>query len=297
MRLPNGYGSVIKLKGKRRKPYAVRTSEISEFVEIDAPKEPPSNILRDFVRYNFKWQWRKQVWSAISSEPVLSFAEDLMQEEGYEYSISYRQTFKYLEYFAKQEHAYSYLSELNNADVVAEHIRYAETPTFAEMYGKWKNYRKALPDKISSNTWRNYEIAFNHLSDLHHKKFNALRTDEVQECINKWTCKSNSTVSNIRTVLNNLYKYALMNNYIEKDLSQFFVYSWVNPEEQIHSRYTNEEIATLWSKLYVVNNVDLILITIYTGLRPTELLEITTDNVHLDEQYMIGGMKTEAGRL
>ena len=52
MRLPNGYGSVIKLKGKRRKPYAVRTSEISEFVEIDAPKEPPSNILRDFVRYN-----------------------------------------------------------------------------------------------------------------------------------------------------------------------------------------------------------------------------------------------------
>lgn len=80
MRLPNGYGSVIKLKGKRRKPYAVRTSEISEFVEIDAPKEPPSNILRDFVRYNFKWQWRKQVWSAISSEPVLSFAEDLMQE-------------------------------------------------------------------------------------------------------------------------------------------------------------------------------------------------------------------------
>lgn len=295
MRLPNGYGSVIKLKGKRRKPYAVRTSEISEFVEIDAPKEPPSNILRDFVRYNFKWQWRKQVWSAISSEPVLSFAEDLMQEEGYEYSISYRQTFKYLEYFAKQEHAYSYLSELNNADVVAEHIRYAETPTFAEMYGKWKNYRKALPDKISSNTWRNYEIAFNHLSDLHHKKFNALRTDEVQECINKWTCKSNSTVSNIRTVLNNLYKYALMNNYIEKDLSQFFVYSWVDPAEQIHSRYTNEEIATLWSKLYVINNVDLILITIYTGLRPTELLEITTDNVHLDEQYMIGGMKTEAG--
>ena len=93
------------------------------------------------------------------SEPVLSFAEDLMQEEGYEYSISYRQTFKYLEYFAKQEHAYSYLSELNNADVVAEHIRYAETPTFAEMYGKWKNYRKALPDKISSSTWRNYEIA------------------------------------------------------------------------------------------------------------------------------------------
>ena len=33
---------------------------------------------------------------------------------------------------------------------------------------------------------------------------------------------------------------------------------------------------------------------IYTGLRPTELLEIQTENVHLDEKYMVGGMKTEA---
>lgn len=49
MRLPNGYGSVIKLKGKRRKPYAVRTSEIAEFVEIDAPKDPPSNIRREQI--------------------------------------------------------------------------------------------------------------------------------------------------------------------------------------------------------------------------------------------------------
>lgn len=73
-----------------------------------------------------------------SSDAICEFAETLMQEEGYEYSIAYRQTFKYLEYFAKQEHAYAFLSELNNADVVAEHIKYAETPTFAEMYGKWK---------------------------------------------------------------------------------------------------------------------------------------------------------------
>ena len=295
MRMPNGYGSVIKLKGKRRKPYAVRTSEIMEYVEIDAPKELKSGYRYDFKRHNFKWKKKDQVWSAIATDSVKDFAEKMMATEGYEYAVVFRQTFKYLEYFEKQERAYSYLAELNNAEVIPEHIRFSETPTFAEMYDKWKRYRNSLPDKIGKSTWRNYEIAFNHLADLHHKKFNALRTDEVQECINKWTCKSNSTVSNIRTALNNMYKYALMNNYIEKDLSQFFVYSWVEPSEQIHSRYTDEEIAVLWANLYVVNNVDLILITIYSGLRPTELLEITTDNVHLDEQYMVGGIKTEAG--
>lgn len=67
MRLPNGYGSVIKLKGKRRKPYAVRTSEIAEFVEIDAPKDPPSNIRRELNRYNFKWKRKAQMWAAIAS--------------------------------------------------------------------------------------------------------------------------------------------------------------------------------------------------------------------------------------
>ena len=35
---------------------------------------------------------------------------------------------------------------------------------------------------------------------------------------------------------------------------------------------------------------------IYTGLRPTELLEILTENVHLEEKYMIGGIKTDAGK-
>lgn len=35
---------------------------------------------------------------------------------------------------------------------------------------------------------------------------------------------------------------------------------------------------------------------IYTGLRPKELLEILAENVHLEEKYMTGGMKTEAGK-
>ena len=61
---------------------------------------------------------------------------------------------------------------------------------------------------------------------------------------------------------------------IRKDLTEGLVYEWTNSMEQIHDRYSDEEIKTLWSKLYEINNVDSILIMIYTGLRPTELLEI-----------------------
>ena len=87
-----------------------------------------------------------------------------------------------------------------------------------------------------------------------------------------------------------------LNEYIDRDLTEGLVYEWTNSTEQIHDRYSDEEIKTLWSKLYEINNVDIILIMIYTGLRPTELLEIQTENVHLDEKYMVGDMKTEVGK-
>ena len=42
--------------------------------------------------------------------------------------------------------------------------------------------------------------------------------------------------------------------------------------------------------------MQLALVYCYTGLRPSELIEMKRENVHLSERYMIGGMKTEAGR-
>ena len=73
-----------------------------------------------------------------------------------------------------------------------------------------------------------------------------------------------------------IYQYAKLNEYIDRDLTEGLVYEWTNSTEQIHDRYSDEEIKTLWSKLYEINNVDIILIMIYTGLRPTELLVIIT---------------------
>lgn len=40
----------------------------------------------------------------------------------------------------------------------------------------------------------------------------------------------------------------------------------------------------------------LLLMYIYSGMRPIELLSIKLENVHLDERYIIGGVKTKAGK-
>ena len=100
----------------------------------------------------------------------------------------------------------------------------------------------------------------------------------------------------MRSVLKNLYSYAIMNGYAETDMTTHLVYEWTDSEEEIHTPYTDEEIKKLWDNLYEINNVDILLIFIYTGLRPSELLNILTENVFLDKQYMVGGMKTENGK-
>ncbi|MBD5449707.1 MAG: tyrosine-type recombinase/integrase [Lachnospiraceae bacterium] len=242
MKMPNGYGSVIKLSGKRRKPWAVRISYMEEL---------PDGTVK-----------RKR---------------------------------KYLAYFVKQESALQYLTEYNNGSVVPEHLKFSEVPTFAELYEKWKKYKKSLKDKLSDSTWKNYEIAFTHLAPLHESKITSIRAIDMQDCLNSHNHQSKSTIGNMRALLKGVYAYAIMNEYIEQDITQYLKFEYTASSTSIHSRFSDEEINTLWKQLYVINNVDIVLIYIYTGMRPTELLEVLTENVHLDERYMVGGLKTENG--
>ena len=64
----------------------------------------------------------------------------------------------------------------------------------------------------------------------------------------------------MRAVLKAMYQYAKLNEYIDRDLTEGLVYEWTNSTEQIHDRYSDEEIKTLWSKLYETNNAGIILI-------------------------------------
>ena len=66
-------------------------------------------------------------------------------------------------------------------------------------------------------------------------------------------------------------------------------------KSNIHKPFAEDEIQTIW------NHTDegiakLLLMYIYSGMRPIELLSIKMENVHLDERYIIGGVKTKAGK-
>ena len=52
----------------------------------------------------------------------------------------------------------------------------------------------------------------------------------------------------------------------------------------------------MWENVDRMDFIDTMLILIYTGMRVGELLDIKIENVHIDEKYMVGGSKTEAGK-
>lgn len=243
MKMPNGYGSVVKLSGARRKPWAVRVSYLQE--------QPDGRVMR------------KQ---------------------------------KYLAYFAEQKHALTYLAEYNSGNVVKEHVKYTDVPTFAELFEKWKKYRKSLKNNPAPSTWRNYEIAFNMFADVHHEKIVSIRAQELQNCITAQSSKSRTTIGNMRAIIRGMWEYAIVNEYTEKNITEHLVFEFTESGVPVHTRFSDEELRQLWDSLWVVNNIDIVLIYIYTGLRPVELLEIKSEDVHLEERYMIGGVKTEAGR-
>lgn len=242
MRLPNGYGSVVKLSGNRRKPYAVRIS----YTDNSGPKPI-----------------RKQ---------------------------------KYLSYFEKKEQALIFLADYNNGNVIPEHQKYAHQLTFAELYDKWKKYRHTQKSNPTDQTWRNYDIAFNRFSSIHPNKVVSIRMQDLQDILDLNSSKSETTLGNMKAILHGMWEYAIINEYLEKNITEHLTTNSSFDGEPIHTRFTNSEIQALWNALGIVNNVDIVLIYIYTGMRPSELLEIKREDVHLNERYIRGGMKTEAGR-
>ena len=86
-------------------------------------------------------------------------------------------------------------------------------------------------------------------------------------------------------------------DWIEKNYVEFVKFQ-ETLEDSDKKKKTAFDKNTL-AALYSLAENDLIAISIlvmcWTGMRPTEFLEIKKENVHLEERYMIGGIKTKAG--
>lgn len=229
MRNPNGYGSVVKMSGERRKPYGVRIT-----------------IGR--------------------------------RDDG-------RQIYKYIGYYADRTDAIIALAEFNKTpyDIDANNI------TFAEVYNRYINDGS---QNFSPSLEKLNKTCFNHCKELHKKVFKNLRKAHLQGVIDN--LDTPTAKSNVASFFRKLFKFALENDIVLKDYSQFVVSPSKNRKTD-KTPFNREEISLLWACKGDIN-AEILLILSYSGMRINELLTLKKEQINLEERYIITGSKSEAGK-
>lgn len=179
--------------------------------------------------------------------------------------------------------------------------------TVEQLYEKWsEEYFKALS---SSSSERTVKSAWNYCSSIYRMRAKDLRARHIKGCMEGGTYIVNgkekhpspTTKTKIKSLFNLMLDYAEEHELVDKNYARTFkladdILKDVEEEKKDHIDFTNEEMQKLWNNLYNVDYVDVLLIQCYSGWRPQELGLLKIENVDLDNWFITGGMKTDAGK-
>ena len=98
----------------------------------------------------------------------------------------------------------------------------------------------------------------------------------------------------IKVLLNKMFSYAISNNDCSTNYATYIELPPLTKSKK--TAFNKQEIESLWTEYESgCEFAGYPLIMIYTGMRYGEISIIEKDRIFLEKQYMIGGIKTEAG--
>lgn len=192
-----------------------------------------------------------------------------------------KQLYQIIGYYAKKAEALSALAEYHKNPNYID----VKNITFEDIFNRWKKI------KYGDNKCL-YDTAFGHAATLHKMNFINIIADDMKKTLKGL---GHSSRNSIKSLYNQLYDYAIANKIININYAKF-VKVGENTEPSKRKVFTSQEISVLWENIYKDEDIDLVLIYLYTGLRASELLLIKNSNINLEERYMRGGLKTKAGK-
>lgn len=166
-----------------------------------------------------------------------------------------------------------------------------KTITFSELYDKW------FREKEKNHTQKNmavYNLCYKNCTVLYNKPFNEIKKNHLQGMLDDMDA-SYVMKNKIKTLLNQMFKFAMENDIVNKNYAQFIeLKNTEKPKEQLI--FNREQIDYLFKIADYDEMAKQVLILIYSGLRINEFLGQKRELVDLDSQFMKGGSKTEYGR-
>ena len=212
-----------------------------------------------------------------------------------------KQISKTIGYYATKKEATLALAEFNANpyDLLHKDI------TFKQAYESWtpahfKKYTVAAATLSS---------AYKHCEPIKDMRMQDIRKKHLQDIMDTLANASVSAQAQLKTVFKKTFKYCLENDIITKDYSQFVTISQTPIKQDIKNKFfTKEEIKkVLDNKDYIVQYpigkksyadlklVDSVIVLLYTGMRISELLNIKTADVNIEQRIInVHGTKTDA---
>lgn len=197
-----------------------------------------------------------------------------------------KQQRKYLGYYRTQAEALMALADYHKNGINVD----LTNLTFNEVYAMWM---ERLEKKGASYTVMHiHKMTKDRIGKIGDMAIKDIRNAQLQQWLDNVNLKAASK-SKARSTLNQLFKFAVKHDMISRNVAEGLEIT--EKIEKTGAIFTDEEIATLWEH----KNDDIaqqLLILIYTGMRIGEMLKVKREDINFEEQYIIGGSKTEAGR-
>lgn len=256
MRLPNGFGSVHKLSGKRRNPWRARKTD--GWVYVDKKTKEEINVTKD---------------------------TDMN-------TVQVKQKYVTIGYYPTRVAAMQALVDYNKDP----YDLHADTITFSECYEKWSNehfpkvsesnrkgYRAAYLLCHDIKNMRIQDIKLDHMQkivDKSGKNYPTLRKLKVL----------------LGMVFDYAVKHEIVNSNKRELVRYVDIKSAGNPNGFDRKPFSKKEIEILWNTVDSDEYLQFPLILIYTGLRIGEFWNLKKEDVHIEERWIyIRNAKTEAG--
>jgi site-specific recombinase XerD len=206
----------------------------------------------------------------------------------YDYNGGKKQS--YYGYYTTKTEA---LNALN--DVISKGVTDNIGLSLTQIFNEWKTLKFR---ELSKSAVSNYNAAFKFFEPIKDKKFKDIKAVDVQEVIDHAVeqKKKRATCEKIRSLYSQLCQYAMSIDLITQNYAKFLKLPSIDKKEK--EIFTPEEISCFKAAASESDTAKIVMILIYTGMRINELFLMKKQNVYLESEcpYMIGGLKTDAGK-
>ena len=170
--------------------------------------------------------------------------------------------------------------------------RQRNTITLRQLFNEWLPIHS---QSISRSAVNSYHIAFKHISNISDMSITDIHFQHLQNVIDSMHVKglSYSSCKKVRTILNQLFNYAIIKDY---PITNYALHLNLGPNIPTIQRrvFTRQQINKLWA--IDTSYSHMILILLYTGLRIGELLNLRRQDINRRSSYLIvRHAKTKAG--